>query len=278
MTAFGSVNPIILSALPLGLALLYKTRKGIMTDDDSNYDDMNEVSDDDRALLKTIHQAGIPASEVTTRIKGAVQARSARATAPAKPAATQQDMEKLADESEQRTRARELHKGVRSVVRDVADNQGLPQGKPRRGLVEDVMQIVGKREDIAEMDEEMFDTVVRETAAKVVEDSGKQLVADAASMPSGNGKPPTDAKAEKEIPVQTPKSDAKAVGQTSAGESPPRSDVKSNAPAAGRHVTDENLEQSYGRDDVIWPSNDATVEEERSQAAAGFLQKADRSG
>lgn len=256
----------------------------MMAENDENYDDdMDEISADDRTLLKTIHERGIPASAVTTRIKGAVQGRSASAprTVPAKPAATRQDVEKLAAESEQRTRARELYQGIRSVVRDVADKQGFPSGKQfRQGVVQSVMEAVDKREDIAALDEESFETVVRETAAKVVEEAGKELVTAAATMAGGNGKPPTGAKKDEETPVKTPaKSDAAVVGQTPAGETPPRSEVKSTDTGGDpRRVTHENLDRAFAAEGMTWPHSDKAVELETSRAAMAEAEAIHRSG
>jgi hypothetical protein len=249
--------------------------------DDAEYD-ADSLSSDEQELLDLLRDRKISAGDVTARIQKAVGTRDQASPGgvvtrdeAAKMVRTAVDTTKQG--ITQQMRAEKLQDGVRAVVREVADASAYPASKRfRRGMVEEVMQKVGERKDLAELDDQDFETVVRETAKKVVEEASQEIVAAAGSLK--DKVPPPDKQGDTTVlDKKEGASAAEAVGQTPPGEAPPRSEAKqASETRPGQFVTNENLDDAYGREDVVWPTTDAAVQAETSRAADDFLRQAAR--
>lgn len=227
-----------------------------------------ELSADEEQHIRYLRDKKISAKAVSDRIETAMTRSTSGSSPAAEPMVSMKEVRTMfVDHTktvEENQRAREAQKDIKKAIGEIIDESGLTKRSKRRGrVVDEVFQSLCNREDVLKLvDEDFHKVLIDETKSAIAEERED----DSASPPSS-----TTTTSPKEDEGR--KTAAEKMGQTNGNEPPPKSAAQTERPA-GNRVTAENVDESFGAEDVNWNLTDAQVEQETAREGEKFLRKA----
>lgn len=226
-----------------------------------------EASGDEESLVKFLRGQNISPKEVKTRLEAYVNRPATPPSAPAPEpkqhtATLAQVRTMLAEHGkkvEEGQRVGEVQRALRATIGTIVDDSKLTKrSKRRERVVDDVLQTLCARDDVAKLSDDEFQKVLLKETNQAIADERED----------DGTPPPVEPKDEGR------KTAAETMGQTNGNEPPPKSAVQTEQPPRGNRVTARNVDEAFGAADRNWNLTDGELEQESSREAESALRKA----